>query len=66
MSITTNLFVHDTKTISIKKCKAGEDGEGQAHDSWDIVIKDKEGHSVKVFCWGDGAELKINTTGEGE
>ena len=32
MSITTNLFMHDTSIISIKKCKAGEDGEGHAHD----------------------------------
>ena len=62
MSITTNLFVHDTNTISIKKCKA----ERQAYDFWDIIIKDKDGHSIKVFCWGDEAELKINTTGEGE
>jgi len=42
MSITSNLFVHNTNTISIKKCKAGEDGEGQSQDSWDIIIKDKE------------------------
>ena len=64
MSITTNLFMHDTSIISIKKCKAGEDGKGQAHGLWDIVIKDKDGRSIKVLCWGDDAELEINTTGE--
>ena len=66
MSITTNLFVHDTNTISIKKCKAGEDGVGQSYDSWDIIIKDKDGYEVRVYCWGDDAKLKIDMIGEEE
>ncbi|MAO19460.1 MAG: hypothetical protein CMJ25_01805 [Phycisphaerae bacterium] len=64
MSITTNLFVHDTNTISIKKCKAGEDGVGQSYDSWDIIIKDKDGHEVRVYCFGGDAKLKIDMLDE--
>jgi len=66
MSITSNLFVHNTNTISIKKCKAGEDGVGQSQDSWDIIIKDKDGHEVRVYCWGDDAKLKIDMIAEEE
>ena len=66
MSIRTNLFVHDTNTISIKKCNAGEDGVGQLQDSWDIIIKDKDGHEVRVYCWGDDAKLKIDMIADEE
>ena len=66
MSIRTNLFVHDKNTISIKKCNAGEDGVGQLQDSWDIIIKDKDGHEVRVYCWGDDAKLKIDMIAEEE
>lgn len=66
MSLASSVFVHDTETIVIKKCKAGEDGEGQAQDSWDILIKDKKGQDVRVYCWGDDAKLKIDMIGEEE
>ena len=64
MSIGTSIFVHDTATISIKKCLSDE-GWTQEKDSWDIVITDDKGDTVTLYCFGDNAILTADLTGEG-
>tara|TARA_R110000803_G_scaffold28386_1_gene65688 strand:- start:7476 stop:7661 length:186 start_codon:yes stop_codon:yes gene_type:complete len=61
MSISSSVFVHDTKKIKIVKCIEGVDGS--THNSWDIAITDKDGNQVKVFCFGDEVSVML-TEGE--
>ena len=60
MSISNNIFIHDTKTIKILKCVEGVDGHN--NNSWDITITDKDGETLKVFCFGDDFELIQDNT----
>ena len=62
MSIGTNVFVHDTATIKIKKSLAGD---SQTKDTWDIIIEDNKGERITIYCWGDDAILTADLTGEG-
>lgn len=62
MSIGTNIFVHDTATIKIKKSLAGD---SQTKDTWDIIIEDNKGERITIYCWGDGAILTADLMGEG-
>ena len=64
MSISTRVYVHDTATVSIKKCLADK-GVTQSRDSWDIVITDDKGDTVTLYCFGDNAALTADLTGEG-
>ena len=61
MSIGTNIFVHNTATIKIKKSLAGDT---QSRDTWDIIIEDDKGERVTIFCWGDDVILTGDLTGE--
>ena len=61
MSIGTNIFVHNTATIKIKKSLAGEK---QSRDTWDIIIEDDKGERITVYCWGEDAVLTADLTGE--
>ena len=61
MSIGTNVFVHNTATIKIKKTLANDT---QSKDTWDIIIEDDKGERITVFCWGDDAVLTADLTGE--
>lgn len=61
MSIGTNVFVHNTATIKIKRSLAGET---QSKDTWDIIIEDNKGERVTIYCWGDDAVLTGDLTGE--
>jgi hypothetical protein len=61
MSIGTNVFVHNTATIKIKKSLANDT---QSKDTWDIIIEDDKGERITVFCWGDNAILTADLTGE--
>jgi hypothetical protein len=63
MSIGTRVYIHDTATISIKKCLADK-GVAQSRDSWDIVITDDKGDTVTLYCFGDNAVLTADLTGE--
>ena len=60
MSISNNIFIHDTKTIKILKWVEVVDGHN--HNSWDITITDKDGETLKVFCFGDDFELIQDNT----
>jgi len=62
MSITNTIFIHDTKTIKIVKCIEGVDGS--KHNSWDITITDKDGETLKVFCFGDDFKLIQDNTAD--
>ena len=64
MSIGTRVYVHDTATVSIKKCLADK-GVARSIDSWDIVITDDKGDTVTLYCFGDNAVLTADLTGEG-
>ena len=61
MSIRNTIFIHDTKTIKILKCVEGVDGH--KHNSWDITITDKDGETLKIFCFGDAVSVML-TEGE--
>ena len=61
MSIGTNVFVHNTATIKIKRSLASET---QSKDTWDIIIEDEKGERVTIYCWGDNAVLTGDLTGE--
>lgn len=61
MSIGTNIFVHNTATIKIKKSLAGDK---QSRDTWDIIIEDDKGERITVYCWGEDAVLTADLTGE--
>ena len=61
MSIGTNVFVHNTATIKIKRSLASET---QSKDTWDIIIEDDRGERVTIYCWGDNAVLTGDLTGE--
>jgi len=61
MSIGTNVFVHNTATIKIKKTLANDT---QSKDTWDIIIEDNKGERVTIYCWGDNAVLTGDLTGE--
>ena len=61
MSIGTNVFVHNTATIKIKRSLAGET---QSKDTWDIIIEDNKGERITIYCWGDDAVLTGDLTGE--
>jgi hypothetical protein len=60
MSIGTNVFVHNTATIKIKKTLANDT---QSKDTWDIIIEDSKGERVTIYCWGDDAILTGDLTG---
>lgn len=64
MSIGTRVYVHDTATVSIKKCLADKEVT-RSRDSWDIVITDDKGDTVTLYCFGDNAVLTADLTGEG-
>jgi hypothetical protein len=64
MAIGTRVFVHDTASISIKRCLADEKVE-HSRDSWDITITDDKGETVVMYCFGDKAVLTADLTGEG-
>ena len=61
MSIGTNVFVHNTATIKIKRSLANDK---QSKDTWDIIIEDERGERVTIYCWGDDAILTADLTGE--
>jgi hypothetical protein len=63
MSITNTIFINDTKKIKILKCVAGVNYHKQT--SWDITITDKDGQTLKVFCFGDDLKfIQDNTADE--
>jgi hypothetical protein len=62
MSISSSIFIHDTKSIKIVKCIEGMNGSN--HNSWDITITDKDGETLKVFCFGDDFKLIQDNTAD--
>ena len=62
MSISSSVFIHDTKSIKIVKCIDGVNGS--KHNSWDITITDKSGETLKVFCFGDDIKLIQDNTAD--
>jgi hypothetical protein len=63
MSITNTIFIYDTKKIKILKCVEGVNDA--KHTSWDISITDKDGQTLKVFCFGDDFKfIQDNTADE--
>ena len=60
MSISSSIFIHNTKLIKIVKCIEGVNDSKR--DSWDISITDKDGETLKVFCFGDDFKLIQDNT----